>query len=280
MTKVTETDFINAWIDEVGAKYSADKKKLLSVPDLEYYEIKRGTEIICDNAFCQDYSSLKTVIIPETVIAIGESSFRGCHRLINIQMPPQIATIGEDAFYGCKGLTSVVLPNAIKYINKNTFAFCTNLISVHIPNSVTDIHEYAFWHCDGLMNIVLPISVNYISDLAFADCRGINAFYVDPDNPNYTSVDGCIYSKNEEKLIKVPEVKESCSLPDKLKCVGSRAFCDCINLKELRIPDQLSSIESYAFCNCRQLEEINLSKQIVSIGRYAFSGCSKMKLSG
>lgn len=124
MTKVFESEVVNAWIDEVGAKYSADKKKLLSVPNLEYYEVKPGTEIICDYAFCQDYSSLKTIIIPDTVIAIGGSSFRGCHRLTNIQLPAKIAFIGENAFDGCRSLTSIVLPNAVTQINKETFSYC------------------------------------------------------------------------------------------------------------------------------------------------------------
>jgi hypothetical protein len=133
--------------------------------------------------------------------------------------------------------------------------------------------------CTELKNVVLPASVSYISDLAFKDCRGINAYFVDPDNPNYSSIDGCIYSKDSKKLFKVPEIKESCLLPEGLKCVGSRAFCDCTKLKELRLPDQLSEIEDFAFYGCWQLEGINLPKKIMSIGKYAFAGCSKMTLS-
>lgn len=104
-------DFVNTWIDEVGAKHSAYKKKLLSAPNLERYKIKRGTEIVCDNAFCH-YYSLKSVTIPETVIEIGDYSFSGCRSFINMQKLSQIAIIGENAFH--RFLSHIQTDNVLK----------------------------------------------------------------------------------------------------------------------------------------------------------------------
>ena len=50
-TTVTDEDIANAIEDEHGAKYSPDGKRLLRGADIGTYEIKAGTEVICDSAF-------------------------------------------------------------------------------------------------------------------------------------------------------------------------------------------------------------------------------------
>lgn len=101
LTKVTKQDLAEAIIDEYGAKYSKDGKRLLKAPkDFSHYNIKEGTEIICKNAFMV-CNNLATITIPPSVTAIGGSAFSGCSSLTSITIPPSVTTIGNSAFNGC-----------------------------------------------------------------------------------------------------------------------------------------------------------------------------------
>ena len=78
-TKPTEEELKEALIDERGAKYSKDGRKLLEAPgELRgAYSVKEGTRIICDRAF-SDCSSLKYISIPKSVICLNANTFWHC----------------------------------------------------------------------------------------------------------------------------------------------------------------------------------------------------------
>ena len=52
-------------------------------------------------------SSLKSITLPSSVTAIGESAFRWCSSLESITIPSSVTAIGWRAFECCKALTSV-----------------------------------------------------------------------------------------------------------------------------------------------------------------------------
>lgn len=84
LTKVTEQNLAEAIVDEYGAKYSKDGKRLLKGPRYTpHYNIKEGTEIIGDDAFFFS-SSLTSINIPPSVTSIGKEAFSGCLSLTSI----------------------------------------------------------------------------------------------------------------------------------------------------------------------------------------------------
>jgi hypothetical protein len=101
-TEVTEEDLANAWTDEYGVKYSADRKRLLKADNnLEDYSIKSGTIIICDNAFSQ-CKYLQSVKIPNSVTTIGDFAFYDCGRLSCAELPTSVKNMGMCVFEGCE----------------------------------------------------------------------------------------------------------------------------------------------------------------------------------
>lgn len=77
-TEVSDEDWANVWTDEYGAEYSRDRKRLIEVSrNLENYEIRKGTKVICDSAF-EGCEYLRQVIIPDSVTSIGECAFVFC----------------------------------------------------------------------------------------------------------------------------------------------------------------------------------------------------------
>ena len=109
-TVVTDEDLANAWTDEFGVKYSADRKRLLKAPaNLAKYSIRGGTIVICDQAF-SNLSILFSVKIPYTVTAIGFRAFWGCGNIAEIALPAYLEFVGGQAFGGCAQLNQIFIP--------------------------------------------------------------------------------------------------------------------------------------------------------------------------
>lgn len=111
----------------------------------------KDTKIIANGAFsyCEN---LKSVIIPDSVIAIGVNTFEYCG-LTNIVIGNSATSLGKYLFNGCNGLTSIVVPDNITSIGGYTFNDCTNLTSIVMTASVNRIWGYAFNGCTNLTSV-------------------------------------------------------------------------------------------------------------------------------
>jgi len=79
---------------------------------------------------------LTTVTIPNSVISIGNYTFRDCGGLTSVTIPNSVTSIGYFAFEGCSGLTSVTIPNNITSIGDQAFARCSGLKEIHTMNAI------------------------------------------------------------------------------------------------------------------------------------------------
>lgn len=59
-----------------------------------------------DCAF-ENCSGLTSVMIPDSVLSIGNSAFAYCSGITNITIPDGVTSIGYRAFYNCSGLTKI-----------------------------------------------------------------------------------------------------------------------------------------------------------------------------
>ena len=238
--------------------------------------------------FC---SSLTSVTIPNSVTSIGESAFCDCSSLTSIEIPNSVTSIEDQVFYGCSSLTSVTIPNSITSIGEWAFRGCSGLTSVTIPNSVTSIGDNAFFGCCSLTSInvannnpiyssidgvlfdkqqstliqcpggkqgacIISNRVASIGDDAFGDCNSLNSISVVGDNPNYSSIDGVLFDKQQTTLIRCPGGKQG----------------------EYIIPNSVTSIGDYAFYNCSSLTSVTIPNSVTSIGYDAFVGCSSLRI--
>ena len=86
-------------------------------------------------------------------------------------IPNSVISIGNNAFEACTGLISVTISNSVTSIGNRAFSNCTSLISIEIPNNVTSIGNSTFSNCTGLTSITIPSSVTSIGANAFSNCN-------------------------------------------------------------------------------------------------------------
>ena len=236
-TKATEEELKEAFVDEWGVKYSKDGRKLLKAPQKldGTYSIRKGTKIICDEAFrwskiigCR---SLTSLVIPDSVTNIGDYAFAFCRSLTDIIIPDSVTSIGNWAFWNCRSLTDIVIPDSVTSIGDNAFHFCSSLSNIAISDSVTSIGNNAFSDCRSLTDIVIPDSVTNIGDAAFCGCKSLRTIVI----------------------------------PDSVTSIGNNAFCDCSSLSNLVLPDSVTRIGGGAFSGCLLLEYISIPKNVICL---------------
>ena len=150
----------NYWDD--GAFYIGSC--LLSIEERYYgtFTVKDGTKYIASGVF--EYMGFDEIILPDSLINIGDSAFNNCNNLVEIIIPDSVESIGSYAFGECKALEKIVLGQSVKAISNNMFEYCSSLSEVILPDGLTAIGYNAFLNCSSLDKITIPASVVEIND--------------------------------------------------------------------------------------------------------------------
>lgn len=108
------------------------------------------------------------------IIRIGDMAFRNCTELTSVVIPDSVKAIDNTTFEYCSKLTSIIIPNSVTSIGWNTFNGCSELTNITIPNSVTSIGENAFSDCVKLSSINIPDNITNINRRAFSGCSNLS----------------------------------------------------------------------------------------------------------
>ena len=84
------------------------------------------------------------VVLPEKVIYKGEEckltgikngAFSWCKELTSVVIPDGVVSIGESTFYGCDALKSVKIPESVARIGAGALGECVSLTEIDIPDA-------------------------------------------------------------------------------------------------------------------------------------------------
>ena len=212
--------------------------------------------------------------IPSTVTSILPWAFWYCRSLESISLPNGVILIENDVFRSCSSLESIIFPGSVKSIGSNAFDGCISLKYVTIPESVTSIGDSAFKTCSSLVyltinsNSILSISknifpysileevtlgdkiVNIPGDL-FKGFSNLTAINVDSINAFYSSIDGVLFNKERNELIRFPEGKGwEYFIPLEVEYIMKEGFKSCYNLISVKIPSSVVYIGDNSFNVC------------------------------
>lgn len=278
-------EIVMAWIYALGAQYYYSEKSrkhevlfkvsgstliqyLGTETDAAIY-VPDGISTIAEDAFSG--SSVKEVILPDSVIDIEDRAFKECRRLQRIKLSNGLKKLGREAFWFCESLSSVEIPESLEYFGGFSFPFagCESLREVTMSTRLMQKSD--------ILGLPSPCRVK-----GYVESKG--DFIIEGKTLiRYTGNGGdCIVyvpkgieriADNAFALSPVTEVV----LPEKLTVIGSNAFSQCSNLTKLSLPKSLQIIGSSAFWCCRKLPEISIPDQVNHIGMHAFSVCSSLK---
>ena len=104
-----------------------------------------------------DNNTVKEVILPSTVIEIGDSVFENCTSLEKINFPEGLHYIGRDAFNNCIKLEEMEMSyddtNWEGLIHARAFMNCTSLKKADFHDCNVEIGLEAFANCSNLKEV-------------------------------------------------------------------------------------------------------------------------------
>lgn len=156
-------------------------------------------------------------------------------------------TIGEYAFFHSK-VQTVFLPDTVSTIGDYAFYYAGELSSINFPTALTSIGDSAFFACQSLTAVDIPATITQIGPSAWAACTSLPAITVAAENPNYTAVDGVLYTKDMTVLKVYPFAKSGVTFT---------------------VPDSVVELEAYAFAYTG-MQSIDGCANLRAIGDSAF----------
>jgi len=201
----------------------------------------------------------KTVILPATVTAVGESvlpAFYNCEKIENF-------VVAEDnpAFCAVDGvLFDKDMSKIVSYPKGNPRT------SYAVPQGVTTVGDGAFWFSEKLTSLTLPDTLIHIEPDGIRGCSGLTEIQLPQ---GLKTIGGSAFNKCS-KL-------KSIEIPSGVTEISFGAFWACYALQRVTLPDSIVSIDNYAFAACYPLSDINFPEGLQSIGGLVFSLCSNLK---
>lgn len=267
MQKITDT--LNALINsEEYAALSVEKKvkalsdrinSLAEVDETLGYALVDADSIRYNNVTYQfefkDYIGLNYVYYAYTIPntdATDNSAFAYVNHGDSIEIT------GFD-----NSVSDVVIPSEIEGLPVTAISvgafYLSTITSIEVPDSVTSIGEMAFLGCTSLKSVKLSTGVAKIDKNAFGSCSALQEIQVAKDNPNFSSLNGVLYSKKQDTLIIYPAAKTDAAyiIPSCVTSVAMYAFSENPYLETLTIPNSLIKVGDSAFYNCKNLRAVS-----------------------
>ena len=160
-------------------------------------------------------------------------------------------------------VSDVVIPSEIEGLPVTAISvgafYLSTITSIEVPDSVTSIGEMAFLGCTSLKSVKLSTGVAKIDKNAFGSCSALQEIQVAKDNPNFSSLNGVLYSKKQDTLIIYPAAKTDAAyiIPSCVTSVAMYAFSENPYLETLTIPNSLIKVGDSAFYNCKNLRAVS-----------------------
>ena len=259
-------------------------KKSLQIPETVTNDKNETFKVVAigDKAFdnSTEENSLDSVIIPASVISIGNSAFSDLTSLSDVKFAEnsQLQVIGDNAF-DTTSIKSIIIPSSVKSVGASAFTKCSKLTSVIMPEGVTSLGDGVFSDNKQLPSITLPASLTSMGKNVFNNCPSLKNISVVQGNTTYASENGVVYSADKATVVKYPEGKKDAdfTVPASVKTIGDYAFANNRNIQSVKLPEGVKALGNYAFSKSTGLTSLELGKNLESIGDLAFWNCSRLE---
>lgn len=228
-------------IDRVSESYYIHSNPLPS--EINYQGTTYSVTSIGDNTFLNydrlsDWTQIKSLHIPETIISVGDLCFSNFSNLDSIFLPASLSHIGVGCFFNNdikyisideENQNFIVIDNIIYSKDTSILVYCPyNHRNFEIPNTVSYIESYAFDNCPYLSYLIIPESIDSIGNKGIYYCNNLKILASESTIPPSTNSElfnivNSHYKNNSHNLIRlvVPlnfkEIYDTTNLWDKFQ---------------------------------------------------------------
>ena len=260
-----------------------DGKKLIKCKAVKSVKIPFGIETICDYAFQIDDEEanmeIESVILPKSVLYIGNEVFYGCSNLHSIFLPNSLQQVGDLTFAYTK-IKTITLPESLVYIGKNPFISNNGIEIICSNNGIFEVKQGILYNkstkeaialCCVKNDIEIYKDIEIINAYCFSN-RNIDTLMIHPnikqihygafirctiqqliiENDHYQVKNGCILTIDGKRLINFYKNSDCCLIPDGVEEVCKLAFAYS-QVKDVTFPRSLKKISEKAFLYCEHL---------------------------
>lgn len=214
------------------------------------------------------------VVIPDgicglPVTAIGKTAFQ-FSSIRSVVIPDSVTTIGEGAFDGCAELTDVTLGRNVTNVGQHVFEQCPKL----------RFHEYEnglYLGCAGSDYFYFVRPEDYSIQKLHADTKIIGSYAFENRRVSspFTFPEGLV-TICEGAFRGCGSIGGKITLPDSLVTIGMYAFANCSGLTKITIPDSVKTLGSFAFNSCENLQDVILGNGLEAVESSVFGNCKRL----
>ena len=235
---------------------------------------KIGIDNAVVKAYAETYNNFDYTILADGTIEIVDFPYNigGSVTIPSTINGINVTRIGKSAFYNCN-FNEIIIPEGIIGIGELAFDLCRKLKSIKLPDSLEFISDGAFNSCDAITFLKIPKNVVKINGCPIASSNSnLTYIEVDKENKYYKDIEGVLYTKNGETLIKYPDnaPQTTYTIPKSTLTIGEYAFYYSKNLQKITVSNGVKNI-----CDCiigyTKLQEITLPLSVENISNRAFS---------
>ena len=181
---------------------------------------------------CFEASTVKEIVIPNTVVCIGKEAFRR------------------------SWFEHISVPSSVIEMHAKVFADCCNLLSAEIVGGVTFLPSKAFYRCTFLKRVYLGYGIYSVGASAFSGCSML------------TDVVFGLQNNKSTLQVLYPNVFKGCvsltniDLPEGLRGIEDKCFAGCKALKSINIPQTVHYLGVGVFNDCVDIKSLKLSNNI------------------
>ena len=220
-----------------------------------------GDQVTSLPDYALTYTSIDTLRIPARLQAIGKNCLPSQMRYIELHPDNQHFTIDGNAFLTAdktrliRYLTQMgfyqnkyIMPSTVKTIDDYGL-YNAYLDSIAISEQLEETGKSSFswaFNPNAKATLHLPATLKQIAIYAF-EGNYVTKIEVDPANTTFSSRDGMLFSKQQDKLIATPTVPNGpLIVPEGVLTIGSGAF-EFTRTSSICLPQSLQQLESYSF---------------------------------
>ena len=209
-----------------------------------------------------DYEFLTDIVVPESITEIGANQFTDYSFITSVLLHDGVVSVGESAFVNNYDMLVIYIPKSVKTMGAHIFSNC-NKLTIYCEASSKPSGWDTYW-ASNVTNIVWNAPYLYSDD-----------FYFGVDNSTNTAT--ILRSTSNDSSIAIPSAFSYNGKTFAVTAIGTYAFSNKNNLKNIVIPGNIITIGTYSFNNCTNLVEVIINNGVTTIETYAFKNCAELK---